>query len=249
MSLPHRASAFSRDTDSARLRNAMVEAALTPLLLTLKIAAWATLLAAVAGVAAGWLLARFDFAGRDIVDAMLLLPMVMPPTVLGYYLLVVLGRRSALGHWLETNLGIELVFSWKGAVIAAAVVAFPLVFKAARAAFEAVDRNFQSAGRTLGYNELTLFTRVTFPLAWRGIAAGAMLAFARAMGEFGATLMVAGNIPGRTQTMSIAIYEAVYAGDDALANYLVVIASLVCVILLVMASAIVKRGHLRLQRP
>jgi molybdate transport system permease protein len=174
--------------------------------------------------------------------------MVMPPTVLGYYLLVVLGRRSALGHWLDQNLGIELVFTWQGAAIAAAVVAFPLVFKAARAAFEGVDPDLERAGRTLGYTEATLFARVTFPLAWRGIAAGTMLAFARAMGEFGATLMVAGNIPGRTQTMSIAIYEAVYAGEDALANYLVVIASAVCVILLVAASAIVKRGHLKLQR-
>jgi molybdate transport system permease protein len=226
----------------------MFDAALTPLLLTLKVAAWATVLATLAGVIAGALLARFDFAGRDVVDSILLLPMVMPPTVLGYYLLVAFGRRSALGSWLESSLGIELVFTWQGAVIAAAVVAFPLVFKASRTAFEAVDPDLERAGRTLGYSEATLFTRVTFPLAWRGIAAGAMLAFARAMGEFGATLMIAGNIPGRTQTMSIAIYEAVYAGDDVLANRLVVVASVVCVALLVGASAIVKRGYLRVQR-
>jgi len=226
----------------------MDAAALIPLLLTLKVAAWATLLATVAGVAAGALLAKFEFTGRDVVDAILLLPMVMPPTVLGYYLLVAFGRRSALGQWLENTLGIELVFTWQGAVVAAAVVAFPLVFKAARAAFEAVDPDLERAGRTLGYTEATLFTRVTFPLAWRGIAAGAMLAFARAIGEFGATLMVAGNIPGRTQTMSIAIYEAVYAGDDALANRLVLISSVVCVVMLVAASGIIKRGRLRPQR-
>jgi len=226
----------------------MVETALTPLLLTLKIAAWATLFAALAGVAAGWLLAKFDFAGRDVIDSIMLLPMVMPPTVLGYYLLVVLGRKSALGHWLEANLGIELVFTWRGAAIAAAVVAFPLVFKAARAAFEEVDPNLEKAGRTLGYSEVTLFTRVTLPLAWRGIVAGTMLAFARAMGEFGATLMVAGNIPGRTQTLSIAIYEAVYAGDDALANGLVVVASAVCIALLVSAGTLARRGHMRVQR-
>jgi molybdate transport system permease protein len=226
----------------------MFDAAVTPLLLTLKVAGWATLIATLAGVAAGALLAKFDFAGRDVVDAILLLPMVMPPTVLGYYLLVAFGRKSALGHWLEGTLGLELVFTWQGAAIAAAVVAFPLVFKASRSAFEAIDPDLERAGRTLGYSEVTLFTRVAFPLAWRGIAAGAMLAFARAMGEFGATLMVAGNIPGRTQTISIAIYEAVYAGDDALANGLVVIASVVCVVLLVSASAIVKRGHLRAQR-
>lgn len=226
----------------------MIETTLTPLLLTLKIAVWATLGAALAGIAAGWLLAKFDFAGRDVIDSILLLPLVMPPTVLGYYLLVVLGHKSALGHWLEANLGLELVFTWRGAAIAAAVVAFPLVFKAARAAFEEVDPNLEKAGRTLGYSEVTLFTRVTLPLAWRGIVAGTMLAFARAMGEFGATLMVAGNIPGRTQTISIAIYEAVYAGDDALANGLVLVASAVCIVLLVSAGALARRGHMRVQR-
>jgi molybdate transport system permease protein len=171
----------------------------------------------------------------------------MPPTVLGYYLLVAFGRSSAVGHWLEANLGIELVFTWQGAALAAAVAAFPLVFKAARTAFDGVNPDLENAGRTLGYDEWTLFTRVTFPLAWRGIAAGSMLAFARAMGEFGATLMIAGNIPGRTQTLSIAIYEAVNAGDDALANGLAVIASLVCATLLVAASGLVRRGHLKVE--
>jgi molybdate transport system permease protein len=225
----------------------MFDAALTPLSLTLKVAASATLLATLFGVAAGLLLSRARFAGRDIVDALLLLPMVMPPTVLGYYLLVVFGRKSAVGHWLGENFGIQLIFTWQGAAVAAAVVAFPLVFKAARTAFEGINPDFQNAGRTLGYSEWTLFTRVTFPLAWRGIAAGSMLAFARAMGEFGATLMIAGNIPGRTQTLSIAIYEAVNAGDDTLANGLVFVASLVCVGLLVAASVLVRRGHLKVE--
>ena len=225
----------------------MMEAALTPLLLSLKVAAWATLFAGLAGIAAGLLLAKTRFPGRDVVDALLLLPMVMPPTVLGYYLLVAFGRRGALGQWLETHLGIELIFTWQGAVAASAIVGFPLVFKAARTAFEAVDRNLENAGRTLGYGEWTVFTRVTLPLAWRGIVAGAMLAFARAIGEFGATLMVAGNIPGRTQTMSIAIYEAVHAGDDALANTLVLIASVVCIVLLVGASIALRRGQRTLQ--
>ena len=220
--------------------------ALVPLLLTLKVAACATLLAGALGVGAGLLLAKIRFAGRDVVDALLLLPMVLPPTVLGYYLLVAFGRRSSFGHWLESTFGIELIFTWQGAVAASTIVAFPLVFKAARAAFEAVDANLENAGRTLGYGEWTVFARVTFPLAWRGIAAGAMLAFARAIGEFGATLMVAGNIPGRTQTMSIAIYEAVHAGDDALANTLVLISSAVCVALLVAASFAVRRGHAKI---
>ena len=225
----------------------MLDAALTPLWLTLKIAAWATLLAAAVGVAAGLLLAKVRFPGRDVVDALLLLPMVMPPTVLGYYLLVVFGRKSAFGHWLEASLGVQLVFTWQGAALAAAVVGFPLVFKAARTAFEAIPADLENAGRTLGYREWTVFTRITFPLAWRGIAAGSMLAFARALGEFGATLMVAGNIPGRTQTLSIAIYEAVHAGDDALANSLVLVASLVCSVLLVSASFVVRRGHLKVE--
>jgi molybdate transport system permease protein len=219
----------------------VTESALVPLLLTLKVAAWATLLATVLGVAAGLLLARTRFAGRDVLDAVFLLPMVLPPTVLGYYLLVAFGRHSAFGSWLESTLGITLIFTWQGAVAAAAVVAFPLVFKGARTAFEGVDRNLEHAGRTLGYGEWTVFVRVTLPLAWRGIVAGAMLAFARAIGEFGATLMVAGNIPGRTQTMSIAIYEAVHAGDDALATKLVLIASVTCIVLLVGASMALRR--------
>jgi molybdate transport system permease protein len=223
-----------------------MSAALVPLLLTLKVAICATLLASVLGIAVGFALARTRMPGRDTADALLILPMVLPPTVLGYYLLVLLGRQSAFGAWLEQSIGIRLIFTWQGAAIAAAVVAFPLVFKAARAAFEAVESNLEKAGRSMGYNRWTVFARVTLPLAWRGIVAGIMLAFARAMGEFGATLMVAGNIPGRTQTVSIAIYEAVNAGNDALANMLVIIVSLVCVILLVAASLLARRGHMRM---
>lgn len=215
-----------------------------PLLLTLKVAATATVLALLLGVLAGLALARWRFPGRDGVDAVLLLPMVLPPTVLGYYLLVVLGSQGALGAWLDQTFGIRLIFTWQGAAIASAVVAFPLVFKAARTAFESVDPDLEKAGRSLGYPEWAVLLRITVPLAWRGIAAGAMLAFARAMGEFGATLMVAGNIPGRTQTISIAIYEAVHAGEDALANQLVLLASVTCIVLLVAAAALVRRGHL-----
>ena len=225
----------------------MLESAAIPLLLTLKVAAVATIIAGVAGIAMGFAQARLRFPGREMLDAALLLPMVMPPTVLGYYLLVLLGRKSGLGQFLQDVFGIQLVFTWQGAAIAASVVAFPLVYKGARAAFEGIEPDLEKAGRTLGYSELTVFVRITFPLAWHGIAAGLMLAFARALGEFGATLMIAGNIPGRTQTLSIAIYEAAAAGDDALANGLVLIASVVCIVLLVAASALVRRGHLRLQ--
>ncbi|MCG3171150.1 MAG: Molybdenum transport system permease protein ModB [Pseudomonadales bacterium] len=162
--------------------------------------------------------------------------MVMPPTVLGYYLLVLVGRRGSLGGWLHEQFGIELVFTWQAAVIAAAVVAFPLVFKPARAAFEAVDGQLEQAARVLGISEPAVFFRATLPLAWRGIMAGVLLAFARALGEFGATLMVAGSMPGRTQTLSIAVYEAVQAGQDETANVLVAITSLVCVLVLLGAG-------------
>ena len=200
--------------------------------LSLQVATWATLLCLVLGTGVGYALARWRFPGRDLVDTLLTLPMVMPPTVLGYYLLVLLGRKGWVGGWLHATFGINLIFTLTGAVIAATVVAFPLVFKPARAAFEAVDPQLQDAARVLGVSEAGVFWRVTLPLAWRGILAGVLLGFARALGEFGATLMVAGSIPGRTQTLSIAVYEAVQAGQDDVANLLVLITSAVCVAVL-----------------
>src|SRR5690606_17891445 len=143
-----------------------MEGAWIPLLLTLKVAAWATVLNMVAGIGLGLLLARLRFPGRDLLDAVLTLPMVLPPTVLGYYLLVLIGRNGPIGAWLQTQFGINLVFTWQGAVIAATVVAFPLVFKSARAAFEAVDLEFEQAARVLGRSEPAVFFRVTLPLAW-----------------------------------------------------------------------------------
>ncbi|GGC67868.1 molybdate ABC transporter permease subunit [Undibacterium terreum] len=208
----------------------------TALSLSLTVALWATGICLVTGTATGYLLARTRFPGRDILDAVLTLPMVMPPTVLGYYLLVLLGRRGPLGAWLQSQFGINLIFTWQGAVIASAVVAFPLVFKAARAAFEVVDPQLEKAGRILGVSETAIFFRVTLPLAWRGVLSGALLAFARSMGEFGATLMVAGSIPGKTQTLSISVYEAVQAGQDDAALTLVVITSITCMAVLLAAG-------------
>ncbi|MBA1263734.1 molybdate ABC transporter permease subunit [Stutzerimonas sp. NM35] len=213
-----------------------MESAWTALALSLKVAGFATAITLVLGTATGFLLARLRFPGRDLLDTLLTLPMVLPPTVLGYYLLVLLGRRSTFGAWLQDSFGINLIFTWQGAVIAAAIVAFPLVFKPARAAFEGVDGQLENAARVLGISELAIFFRVTLPLAWRGILAGVLLAFARALGEFGATLMVAGSIPGKTQTLSIAVYEAVQAGQDDVANTLVLITSLVCVTVLLIAG-------------
>lgn len=209
---------------------------LSALELTLKVAFFATVLALVAGTACGHAIARSRSRARRWVEALLTLPLVLPPTVLGYYLIVLLGRNSAFGGWLEGTLGIRLMFTWQGAVVAAAVVAFPLIFGAARAAFESVDPHLQQAARVLGAGEWKLFWRVSLPLALRGIGAGTMLAFARAMGEFGATLMIAGNIPGQTQTLSLAVYEAVQTGNDARANALVLLISVLCVLILVGAG-------------
>ncbi|HMO47039.1 MAG TPA: molybdate ABC transporter permease subunit [Rubrivivax sp.] len=204
--------------------------------LTLKVAGWATALNLVLGVGIGFAVARLRFPGRELLDAALTLPMVMPPTVLGYYLLVVVGSKGVLGDWLLQNFGIRLIFTWQAAVIAATIVSFPLVFKAARAAFETVDPQLEDAARTLGLGEAAVFFRVSLPLAWRGILAGLLLSFARALGEFGATLMVAGSIRGKTQTLSIAVYEAVQAGQDDTANFLVAVTSITCIAVLMSAG-------------
>lgn len=213
-----------------------MDSAWIALALSLKVAGWATALNLLLGVAAGYLLARKRFPGRELLDAVLTLPMVLPPTVLGYYLLVLIGRRGWLGAWLHETFGINLIFTWQGAVIAATIVAFPLVLKSARAAFEGVDPQLERAARVLGLNEWAVFFRVTLPMAWRGVMAGVLLAFARALGEFGATLMVAGSIPGRTQTLSVAVYEAVQAGQDSTANTLVLITSITCIAVLLSAG-------------
>ena len=216
---------------------------LTPLWLTLKVALLATLLAGAAGIGLGWWMSRRRFAGQHVVDAFLMLPMVLPPTVLGYYLIVLIGRNGVFGQYLDRWFGINLIFTWQGAVIAAAVVSLPLIYKAARAAFEEVDGRFAQAARTLGAGEFEVFWRIALPLAVRGIAAGLMMAFARAMGEFGATLMIAGNLPGKTQTLSIAVYEAVQAGNDAQALWLTLVISLVCMTVLVISGRLLQARH------
>ena len=222
---------------------------LSALALTLKVAAWATVLAAVAGMGCGFALARARWPGRRLVEALLTLPLVLPPTVVGYYLIVALGRHSAVGAWFERSFGVSLIFTWQGAVAAAAVVAFPLVFTSARAAFEGVDARLESAARVLGASEAKVFIQVTLPLAMRGIAAGTLLAFARAMGEFGATLMIAGNIPGKTQTLSLAVYDAVNSANDALANTLVVLISVACIVVLLAAGRVLEPARLREAQP
>ena len=216
-----------------------MEEAWTALRLTLKVAGFATLINIFFGIGVAYLFARKHFWGKELLDAVLTLPMVMPPTVLGYYLLVLLGRQGVIGQFLNNHLGINLIFSWQGAVMAAAIVSFPLVFKAARAAFESLEPQYEQAARVLGISEWAIFFRVTLPLAWRGILAGVLLSFARSSGEFGATLMVAGSIPGQTQTLSIAVYEAVQAGRDDVANFLVLLTSVVCISVLLASGKLV----------
>src|SRR5207248_3276883 len=182
------------------------------------------------GLWLAWVLANYNFRGKEALDAAVTLPLVLPPTVLGYYLLVLLGRSSPIGHLYEWVFGHPLVFSWQAAVVAALVHSTPLLVKSARAAFESVDRSYERAARTLGASEMRLFWRVTLPLTRRSIFAASALAFARALGDFGVTLMIAGNIPGRTQTVAIAIYDAVETGNGALARTLVIAISTIALI-------------------
>jgi molybdate transport system permease protein len=200
-----------------------------PIKLSFAVASAATLIALVVGSMLAWLLARKRFPGRDVLDALITLPLVLPPTVLGYFLLVLLGTRSAFGAFLYHRFGIRLTFTVTAAVIAATIHALPLVTKSLRAAFESVNTEFEAVARTLGLGGLRIFFRVTLPLAWRGVLAATALAFARALGDFGVTIMIAGNIPGKTQTASVAIYDAVQAGRDNEALTLAVIVSSIAV--------------------
>jgi molybdate transport system permease protein len=191
--------------------------------LSLLVVSIATLVIGIAGTAFGFLLAKRQFRGKDLLDAVLTLPMVLPPTVTGYYLIFLLGRRGLLGGPLYNLTGWNVTFTWTAAVIASTIVALPLMIKSSRAAIESVDPEYEIASCIMGKSEIETFFRITLPLAGRGILAGVILSFARAFGEFGATLMLAGNIPGKTQTMPLAIYEAVVSGEDAEAQWLALI--------------------------
>lgn len=209
-----------------------------PLWLSLRVAVLSTAISFTAGLWIAYLLANRKFRGKEVLDAAVTLPLVLPPTVLGYYLLVVIGRESPLGKLWEGIFGSPLVFTWKAAVIAAVLHSFPLMVKSARAALESVDRSYERAARTLGASEWRLFRRVTLPLASRSIFAATALAFARSLGDFGVTLMVAGNIPGRTQTLAVAIYDAVESGEGAVARTLVLVISAVALIVLTVANRV-----------
>ena len=187
----------------------------SPLWISIKVASLATVFTFFLGLLA----ARFVLSlgkTRFVIDGIFSLPMVLPPTVVGFFLLVIFGKNSAFGLLLM-NMGIHVLFTWQGAVISAAVVSFPIMYRTSIGAFEQVDKNLLSAARTLGMSEARLFFKVLMPVSWPGVAAAAILSFARALGEFGATIMLAGNIPGKTQTMSVAIYTAMQSGNRELA--------------------------------
>ena len=207
-----------------------------PLWLSLRVAAISTILALIVGLWLAWILANRAFRGKELLDAAITLPLVLPPTVLGYYLLVLLGRASPIGQLYQWIFGAPLVFTWQAAVVASLFHSMPLLVKSARAAFESVDRSYERAARNLGATELRLFWRVTLPLVRRSILAATALAFARSLGDFGVTLMIAGNIPGRTQTVSIAIYDAVEGGNGTTARVLVLIVSAIALVILTLAN-------------
>ncbi|MCL7474968.1 MAG: molybdate ABC transporter permease subunit [ANME-2 cluster archaeon] len=190
------------------------------MLLSLKVALLATGIIAVLGTGAAYLLARYEFRGKDLVDALTTLPLVLPPSVTGYYLIVLLGRRGVIGGPIYELTGFSLMFTWGAAVVAAVVVAIPIMIKIGRAAIEAVDPDLEMVSYTLGRSRTYTLFSITLPLARKGLMAGIILSFARALGEFGATLMVAGNIPGSTDTMPLAIYGAMISGDMGTANLL-----------------------------
>ncbi len=200
-----------------------------PLVLSLEIAVLATILAGVFGMAVATALTKKNLPARDLLDALMTAPMILPPTVLGYYVLVALGRRSVIGHAFESITGHSIVFTRFGAVVAATIGGFPLVVKFGRAALEAVDPSFVDAARTLGASPLRAFFTIRLPLASRGVVAAVMLAFARSLGDFGVTLMVAGDIPGETQTASLAIYDAISARRQTEATGMVLILSAVAI--------------------
>ncbi len=183
----------------------------SPLFVSLKVSVTATIITFAMGIAAAWLIGRLK-RGRNIADVLLSLPMVLPPTVVGFFLLLAFGKDGFAGKFLA-NIGMNVLFTWQGAVVAAVAVSLPIMYRTVRGAFEQIDKNIIAAARTLGMSESRIFFRIMIPMARPGIAAGSLLSFARSLGEFGATMMVAGNIPGKTQTMSIAIYTAMQGGN------------------------------------
>lgn len=220
----------------------MSAATLAALVLTAKVALVATLIVLPPGIALGWVLARRAVPGKALIETLTALPLVLPPTAVGFLLLGLLARNGPFG---EARLGfdLDLLFTWKGAVLASAVMSLPLVVRTARVAFEEVDPQLEGIARTLGLGPLETFLAVTLPLAGRGLLAAAVLGFARALGEFGATILVAGNIPGRTQTLALAIFSDMQAGREDDAMVLVAITVAIAFLALWTTEALLRRGR------
>jgi molybdate transport system permease protein len=213
----------------------------SPVLLSLRVGLTALVFVFAAGTLAARAMTRRDFPGKDVLDGLLILPLVLPPVVTGFVLLFLLGRNGPVGGFLDGTLGIRILFTVHAAVIAAAVVAFPLMYQSAKAAFQAVDARLEDAARTLGAGEARVFLTVTLPLAWPGLVAGTVLAFARSLGEFGATVMVAGNIPGHTTTVPLAIFFEADAGDMRAAGLYALVISALCMALVVSLNSWTRR--------
>ena len=219
----------------------------TAILLSLRIAFVATLVALPLGIAAAWLLARKQFPGKALLDGLIVLPLVLPPVVTGYLLLISFGRRGPIGAFLAEHFGIVLPFRWTGAALACGIMAFPLLVRPIRLSFEAIDRKLEDAASTLGANAFWRFVTVTLPLAMPGIIAGSILCFAKALGEFGATITFVSNIPGETQTISAAIYSYTQIpGGDVAALRLVVIAIVIAMAALLASEILARRATRRL---
>jgi molybdate transport system permease protein len=219
----------------------VTEAQAFPIWLSLRVAVVALVIVAPLGIWLSWVQANKRYKLRGVVDALILLPMVLPPSVIGFFLVVVFGRRGFAGRLLDDAFGVRLIFTSSAAVLAAAIVALPIMVKTAQPAFESVPRELLSVGRSLGLGPLALFFRVTLRFAWRGVTTGVVLAFVRAAGEFGATLMFAGNIPGKTNTMPLEIFAAYQAGEDERALLYVVVLTVVSSLTVLLASQIAPR--------
>lgn len=219
----------------------MGDSLLFSLKLSVQVATVATVFVVIVGLSAAYLLSRKNFLGKELLDILLTLPLVLPPTVIGYYLIVLFGRNGLLGQYIYTWTGWSIMFTWYAAVLASFVVALPLMVKTTRAAIESVDENLINASYTLGHSEWWTALKVILPLARKGIIAGTILSFARAMGEFGATLMLAGNLPGKTSTMPLAIYSAAASGDRSEANAMVLLFTLISGLFLYTANRLTKR--------
>ena len=227
-------------------------AALTPtewhaVWLSLKVALGVAVVTTVPAVLLGWLLARREFRGKILVESLVHAPLVVPPVVTGYLLLVVFGRNGCMGKWLADVFDIRLVFTWQGAVLASAIVALPLAVRSIRLAVSLVDRRLEEAAQTLGYHPVRVFFRITLPLAWPGILGGILLAFSRSLGEFGATITFAGNVEGLTQTLPLAIYSALQVpGEEALAMRLVAASLVLCFASLLVSELLTRKAKRKL---